>query len=356
MTGLAGIVAGDTAISTVGKEGLGLGLTYRGYNVKDLVEHSNFEATAYLLLYGKLPTPDELKTYQEKLMKLRKIPEKLEDLLKIIPQAANPMDVLRTGVSMLGTLEPESAASMDRLVAIIPAILLSWYHNQGAVNAKMTTAGYFLHGLNELKVKSSDPLFSKALDASLILYAEHEFNASTFAARVTASTLSDVYSCVTTAIGTLRGPLHGGANEEAMKLIQQFDEPDEVEGGIKKMLAEKIKIMGFGHRVYIKGDPRSPIVKDFARQLSEKVGKQKLFAIAEIIEHTMWSEKEIYPNLDFYSALVYHFIGVPTNFFTPLFVVSRITGWLAHVVEQRSNNKLIRPLANYTGPKPRKIG
>jgi 2-methylcitrate synthase len=350
MTGLAGIIAGDTAISTVGKEGVGL--TYRGYHIEDLVSQTNFESVAYLLLYNNLPAPEELKSYQEKLAKLRKLPEKLVSILQLIPKTANPMDVLRSGVSLLGVLEAETEETIDRLVAILPAILLSWYQNQEIKYINTSTASYFLWGLKD---KAPEELFLKALDISLILYAEHEYNASTFAARVTASTRSDIYSCITTAIGTLRGSLHGGANEEALKLIQQFNDPSQVEAGIKKMLSEKKLMMGFGHRVYNNGDPRSPIVKDLARQLSEKTGKQSLFAIAEIIENTLWTEKKLYPNVDFYTALVYHYIGIPVDFFTPLFVISRITGWLAHVKEQRSNNKLIRPLANYTGPEVRKI-
>jgi 2-methylcitrate synthase len=350
MTGLAGVIAGDTAISTVGKEGIGL--TYCGYSIEDLAKHSNFESVAFLLLNGELPSSQELNLYREKLIQLRNMPEKLFSVLKNIPKTAHPMDVLRTGVSMLGTLEPETPETIERLVAIMPVILLSWYKN-GIINqTAKTTADYFLFGLQG---SIANPLFSKALDVSLILYAEHEFAASTFAARITASTLSDAYSCITSAIGTLRGPLHGGANEEAMKLIQLFKSEEEAEKGIQKMLLDKKLIMGFGHRVYTKGDPRSPIVKALAKELASTDAFKKLFSIAESIEKTIWEEKQIYPNLDFYTALVYHFMGIPTELFTPLFVLSRITGWLAHVKEQRSNNKLIRPLANYIGRGLRKI-
>jgi len=346
--GLAGITAGDTAISTVGKAGVGL--TYRGYEIHDLAEHSTFEAVAYLLVYGEYPTPEQLKKYQEKLVTLRNLPEKIVTLLNNIPESANPMDVLRTGVSLLGTLEPETSATMDKLVAVMPVILLSWFKKQEIKNSQTSTADYFLEGLLG---KKPDLVFARALDISLILYAEHEFNASTFAARVTAATLSDVYSCITTGIGTLRGPLHGGANEEAMKLIQLFSDPDEAEKGLKKMLAEKKLIMGFGHRVYSKEDPRSPIVKKLSSELAEKVHQQKLFLIAERIEKVMWDEKKLFPNLDFYSATAYHFCGIPTLLFTPIFAMSRLSGWSAHIFEQRENNRLIRPEGAYIGPAAR---
>jgi 2-methylcitrate synthase len=342
MTGLKDVVAGDTAISTVGKEGVGL--TYRGYTIEDLCAHKNFESVVYLLLYGELPTSNVLTRYTEKLASLRALPEKLLQALKIIPQNANPMDVLRTGISLLGTLE---SVDNDRLIAVMPAILLAWYKGGAVQNEGITTADYFLQGLLGKVPPSS---FLKALDISLILYAEHEFNASTFAARITASTLSDVFSCVTTAIGTLRGPLHGGANEEAIRLILRFNTPQEAEQGIQKMLEQKVLIMGFGHRVYTKGDPRSPIIKQYAKQLCENSNYFLLYEVAEKIEAIMWKEKKLFPNLDFYSALVYHAMEIPTMLFTPLFVISRISGWLAHIQEQQSNNKLIRPLANYTGP------
>ena len=331
--GLAGVTAGDTAISTVGKSGVGL--TYRGYDIHDLATHANFEQVAYLLIYGTLPTASELTAYNKRLQKNRQLPDTLLQVLKLIPKNTHPMDVLRTACSMLGTVEPESGANniiaiSDRLVAVFPAMLLFWYHyhfNHKTINLNVSaenTASYFLHLLHD---KKPDPEFVTALDVSLILYAEHEFNASTFAARVTASTLSDVYSAVTSAIGTLRGPLHGGANEEALKLIQLFSNPADAELGLKKLLAEKKLIMGFGHRVYTKEDPRTPIIKQWAKTLADKVGDKTLFPVAERIEKIMWDEKQLFANLDFYSSLVFHFMGIPIDQFTPLFVISRIQ-WL----------------------------
>jgi len=357
--GLAGVSAGETAISTVGKEGVGL--TYRGYSIEDLAAEASFEEVAYLLVHGALPTPQELEVYQARLMNLRGLPEPLKIILEQIPASAHPMDVLRTGCSALGTLEPESAphdqvAIADRLLAVCPSMLLYWHHYPGAgrriglAPQETTLASHFLHLLHGREV---DPLSIRMLDASLVLYAEHEFNASTFAARVTASTLSDFYSAVTSAIAALRGPLHGGANEAVMELIEQFRTPEEAELKIRRMLAEKQIIMGFGHRVYKHEDPRTPVIKAWARKLAEAAGEEMLFAIFERVEAVMWAEKKLFPNLDFYSALAFHLAGIPTHFFTPLFVMSRIAGWSAHIIEQRADNRLIRPLADYIGPAPR---
>lgn len=358
--GLEGIIVGDTAISTVGKEGVGL--TYRGYDIQDLANYSSFEEVAYLLVYGQLPTLSQLQAYRDKLVKLRRLPNELKLLLETIPGSAHPMEVLRTGVSMLGTLESESgqytASNIaDRLIACIPSILLYWYqYHRNNVrietwhSEEQTVAGYFLHLLHG---KKPDDEMRRCVDVSLILYAEHELNASTFAARVTASTESDFYSAIVSAIGTLRGALHGGANEEAMRLITSFKTPEQAEQGIKTMLAEKKKIMGFGHRVYKISDPRSDIIKMWSQKLSEHARDGYLYKVSEAIEKVMWDEKKLFPNLDFYSATAYHFCGIPTPLFTPIFVMSRVSGWSAHILEQRGNNRLIRPEASYVGPAPR---
>lgn len=355
--GLEGLIVGETAISTVGKEGVGL--TYRGYDIHDLAAHSTFEEVAYLLVYGQLPSIEELQTYREKLIKLRRLPNEIKLLLETIPGSAHPMEVLRTGVSMLGTLESESAnytgyMIADRLIACLPSMLLYWYqfHRNNVRletwnSEEQSVAGYFLHLLHG---KKPDEDTRRALDVSLILYAEHEFNASTFSARVTASTESDFYSAIVSAIGTLRGALHGGANEEAMRLITQFKTPDQAERGIRDMLSKKEKIMGFGHRVYKISDPRSDIIKAWSQKLSTRARSSYLYAVSERIEKVMWDEKKLFPNLDFYSASAYHFCGIPTSMFTPIFVMSRMSGWSAHIVEQRQNNRLIRPEANYIGP------
>ncbi len=358
--GLAGITAGETAICTVGKEGLGL--SYRGYDIYDLAEHATFEEVAYLLLYKKLPTQNELQQYKAKLVSLRKFPKALKEVLEKIPARAHPMDVLRTATSFLGNIEPEddsfkNEAIADRLIALYPAILNYWYHfvtNNKRIDVELddqTTAAYFLHLLHG---KRPSELNTRAMDVSLILYAEHEFNASTFAARVTAATLSDFHSAITSAIGTLRGPLHGGANEAAMALIQQFDSVEAADKGLREMLAQKAKIMGFGHRVYRDSDPRSDVIKAWSKKLAQDIGNNILYPVSEVIEKIMWDEKKLFPNLDFYSASAYHFCGIPTAMFTPIFVCSRVTGWAAHVIEQRENNKLIRPGADYTGPEPLK--
>lgn len=356
--GLRGQVAGQTALCTVGKTGSGL--AYRGYDVKALAEGACFEEVAHLLLYGTLPNKSELAAYQKKLQGLRDLPQRLKEVLERIPKNTHPMDVMRTGCSMLGTLEPEASFEQqrdvtDRLLAAFPAVLLYWYrysHHGVRIDCRsneLTTGGHFLALLHG---KKPSELHVRVMNVSLILYAEHEFNASTFTARVCASTLSDLYSCITAAIGSLRGPLHGGANEAAMALIERFSTPAEARTELLAMLERKEKVMGFGHAVYRESDPRNEVIKDWARKLAEEVGDTVLFPVSEIIDRTMWEEKKLFPNADFYHASAYHFMGIPTSLFTPIFVCSRLTGWAAHVYEQRANNRIIRPSAEYTGPEP----
>ena len=354
--GLAGVVAGETAIATVGKEGKGL--NYRGYSIHDLAANAMFEEVAFLLLFGHLPNQKELDGFVARLANNRHLPDPLMSTLRDFPANAHPMDVLRTGCSMLGVLEPENdftdqVPRTERLLACLPSILLYWYRFSNDAteidfeSEQTSIAGYFLEKLHG---NSPSELHQRAMDVSLILYAEHEFNASTFTARVCTATLSDIYSALTGAIGTLRGPLHGGANEAAMELIELYQTADEAESGIMQKLANKDKIMGFGHRVYTVSDPRSDIIKGWAKQLSDEQGDTVLYPVSERIEEVMWREKKLFPNLDFYSASAYHFMGIPTPMFTPIFVLSRVTGWAAHIFEQRSNNRLIRPGADYVGP------
>ncbi len=350
--GLAGIIAGDSAICLCNAQDESL--LYRGYSIHDLAEHTSFEESAYLLLRGKLPTPTELASYRETLKNKRSLPKELKDILIHIPKHTPMMDVLRSGVSLLGNFEPEKKRGDelsigDRLLAAMPALLMGWHHPNNEKNEAALSHAEFI--LSSITGKKPDPDAIRCLDVSLILYAEHEFNASTFTVRTIASTLSDFYSAIVGGIGALSGPLHGGANEAAMNLILQFSSPKEAVEGIKRMLLDKKLIMGFGHRVYTTKDPRSDIIKKWAEKLSKKEGKTKLFEIAQTIETTMWEEKQLFPNLDFYSAIAYNCCDIPTPFFTPLFVMARIAGWSAHLIEQRQNNKLIRPCSNYIGPK-----
>ena len=354
--GLAGVTAGSTALCTVGKEGAGL--TYRGYDIYDLADNATFEEVAYLLLKGKLPNQAELDAYISDLKTLRGLPDQLKQVLEMIPAGAHPMDVLRSGVSILGNIEPEGDFGnqeqvADRLLACLPSMLLYWHHfHTGGKRIDVETdddsvSGHFLHMLHD---RPPSDLHRKSLDTTLILYAEHEFNASTFAGRVITGTLSDMHSAVTGAIGALRGPLHGGANEAAMELIEKFSSPEEATEGVLAMLAAKEKIMGFGHRVYTTSDPRNSVNKKMAKVLSDEAGDTHLYPVSEAVEKVMWDEKKLFANADFFAASVYHFMGIPTYLFTPIFVCSRITGWAAHIMEQRADNKLIRPAADYIGP------
>ncbi len=358
--GLRGQSAGETALCTVGKTGSGL--TYRGYDIKDLAANAQFEEVAYLLVYGKLPTQTELDAYKVRLKGMRSLPQALRTVLENIPKDAHPMDVMRTGCSMLGNLETEASDfsdqldHIDRLLAVFPGMLNYWYnfsHNGIRIDVETDADSIAEQFLWTLHNKKPEPLHVDVMHASLVLYAEHEFNASTFTGRVCASTLSDIHSIVTAAIGSLRGPLHGGANEAAMDMIQQWQTPDEAEDAMMGMLARKEKIMGFGHAVYRESDPRNAIIKEWSKKLSEPVGDTHLYAVSERCEAVMWREKKLFCNADFFHASAYNFMGIPTKLFTPIFVCSRVSGWTAHAMEQRANNRIIRPSADYVGPDAR---